>query len=145
MSQAPQSKETVADKLIEIAESVPMATALKGLLRGLAVEVAGEIERLKRFERMHDEATHVYGDDEVLGYVRSGNAIPVTRCTVSADLIRQLLGARNDITAEDRAWAAARIADREAEDSARIARRRADGSNERMCDEMIKGLEKVPA
>lgn len=53
-----------------------------------------EVVRLRRFEKMYQEATAIQGDEEVLLYVTSGNAIPVTRCTVSADLIRQLVEAR---------------------------------------------------
>jgi hypothetical protein len=62
--------------------------------RGVRQKAIEEIERLRPFEKMHKEATRVLGDDEVLQYVTSGNAIPVTRCTVSADLIRQLVGTR---------------------------------------------------
>jgi hypothetical protein len=57
----------------------------------LMLRAAAEIERLSHFERMHAEATEVRGDADVLAYITSGNAVPVTRCTVSADLIRQLL------------------------------------------------------
>lgn len=39
----------------------------------------------------YELATAIQGDEEVLRYVKSGNAVPVTRCTVSADLIRQLV------------------------------------------------------
>lgn len=49
---------------------------------------------LKRLWAIFDAATEVQGDAEVLRYVTSGNAIPVTRCTVSADLIRQLVEGR---------------------------------------------------
>jgi hypothetical protein len=45
--------------------------------------------------RAYAAATEIQGDDEVLKYVTSGNAIPVTRCTVSADLIRQLVADRS--------------------------------------------------
>ena len=45
----------------------------------------------RRLKAIFDEATSIQGDDEVIKYVTSGNACPVTRCTVSADLIRQLL------------------------------------------------------
>jgi hypothetical protein len=59
-----------------------------------------EIVRLRRFEIMYQEATKVLGDEEVLQYVTSGNTIPVTRCTVSADLIRQLVEARRPVLQE---------------------------------------------
>lgn len=55
-------------------------------------------ERLARLETMFAAAVEIQGDDEVLRYVKSGNAIPVTRCTVSADLIRQLVAARSSYT-----------------------------------------------
>ena len=45
----------------------------------------------RRLKAIFDEAVSIQGDDEVIKYVTSGNACPVTRCTVSADLIRQLL------------------------------------------------------
>jgi hypothetical protein len=48
---------------------------------------------------MYEEATKVLGDEEVLQYVTSGNAIAVTRCTVSADLIRQLIDGRKEMGA----------------------------------------------
>jgi hypothetical protein len=59
----------------------------EGVLRALR-EALDELTRLRA---MFAAATDVQGDDEVLKYVTSGNAIPVTRCTVSADLIRQLV------------------------------------------------------
>jgi hypothetical protein len=54
-------------------------------------DAAADAAELKRLRAMFAAATEVQGDDEVLKYVTSGNAIPVTRCTVSADLIRQLV------------------------------------------------------
>lgn len=62
--------------------------------RAAMKDAATELVRLQRFERMYQEATQVLGDKEVLQYVTSGNAIPVTRCVVSADLIRQLVEGR---------------------------------------------------
>lgn len=56
----------------------------------------GEVEYIIAMMRAHlAAATEIQGDAEVLKYVTSGNAIPVTRCTVSADLIRQLVTARS--------------------------------------------------
>lgn len=71
------------------------------LARELA-QANGRIAELEKFENMYKQATRVLGDAEVLAYVTSGNSIPVTRCTVSADLIRQLLNQRvaNSIEAE---------------------------------------------
>jgi hypothetical protein len=54
-------------------------------------DAAADAAELKRLRAMFAAATEIQGDDEVLKYVTSGNAIPVTRCTVSADLIRQLV------------------------------------------------------
>lgn len=56
---------------------------------------------VKDYDRLRDmfaAATEVQGDDEVLKYVTSGNSIPVTRCTVSADLIRQLVDQRRALS-----------------------------------------------
>lgn len=50
-----------------------------------------DLETLRLLISMYQEAVAVQGDDEVLKYITSGNGIPVSRCTVSADLIRQLV------------------------------------------------------
>lgn len=55
-----------------------------------------EILRLARFEKMYEEATLIVGDEECLLYVKSSNSIPVTRCTISADLLRQLVEGRRE-------------------------------------------------
>jgi hypothetical protein len=66
------------------------------------VDHSRQIEReLARLQAIFDAATEVQGDAEVLRYVTSGNAIPVTRCTVSADLIRQLVAGRTAAQQED--------------------------------------------
>jgi hypothetical protein len=71
----------------------------EGVLRALR-EALDELTRLRA---MFAAATDVQGDDEVLKYVTSGNAIPVTRCTVSADLIRQLV-ARSAVARSEPKW-----------------------------------------
>ena len=58
-------------------------------------EISRELKELKRLRDMYAQATVIQGDDEVLRYVKSGNSIPVDRCTVSADLIRQLVADRS--------------------------------------------------
>jgi hypothetical protein len=60
-------------------------------------DVLGFVRELRRLTAMFRAATEVQGDAEVLRYVTSGNAIPVTRCTVSADLIRQLVTGRTAV------------------------------------------------
>lgn len=57
---------------------------------------AAERER-DALKSMVDAATEIQGDAEVLKYVTSSNAVPVTRCTVSADLIRQLVAGRQEL------------------------------------------------
>jgi hypothetical protein len=76
----------------------------EGVLRALR-EALDELTRLRA---MFAAATDVQGDDEVLKYVTSGNAIPVTRCTVSADLIRQLV-ARSAVAPITDEWRAAAL------------------------------------
>ena len=80
----------------DAAESECACTVNGSIVNGVVTAwFARQLERdLNRLQAIFDAATEIQGDDEVLKYVRSGNAIPVTRCTVSADLIRQLLSAR---------------------------------------------------
>jgi len=59
----------------------------------------------ERLQTIFDEAIRIQGDDEALKYVTSLNSIPVTRCTVSADLIRQLVEGRR--AAERKAYESA--------------------------------------
>jgi hypothetical protein len=75
------------------------------LARELEASLAVAEKERGRLQAMFDEAVRVQGDAEVLKYVTSGNTVPVTRCTVSADLIRQLV--------TDRTAAEARIAELE--------------------------------
>ena len=49
------------------------------------------VKELQRYRAIFNQSTVIQGDDDVIKYVTSGNAIPVTRCTVSADLIRSLI------------------------------------------------------
>jgi hypothetical protein len=62
---------------------------------GVLLALREALDEFTRLRAMFAAATEVQGDHEVLKYVTSGNAIPVTRCTVSADLIRQLVAARS--------------------------------------------------
>jgi hypothetical protein len=91
---ASSKEQTLSVSTQELRGAAKSGTSDKTWLSHLLELSADEIERLQRFERMHEEATKVLGDAEVLQYVTSGNAIPVSRCTVSADLIRQLVAGR---------------------------------------------------
>lgn len=60
----------------------------------LEQELATAVKQRDHLQSMFDVATEIQGDDEAIKYVTSGNSVPVTRCTVSADLLRQLIEGR---------------------------------------------------
>lgn len=76
----------------------PNITMLSGELAFTKEQLAAATKDRDRLQSLFDAATEIQGDDEVIKYVTSGNAIPVTRCTVSADLLRQLIGGRSAAT-----------------------------------------------
>lgn len=99
MNDTPRTDAAYAECVKQGGEYEPFHGPLIDESQKLERELAAKTEEFNWLKTVFDAATAIQGDDEVLKYVTSGNAIPVTRCTVSADLIRQLVADRQSARA----------------------------------------------
>ena len=96
---AAAAAERIAELEREVEGLSTSVSAKQHLIAALESALAAVTKERDALQGERDRATAILGDDEVMQYVTSGNAIPVTRCTVSADLIRQLVEGRRNAEA----------------------------------------------